>query len=332
MPTLNSEKTIKLALDSIKKQTYRENLIEILVIDGGSKDRTREIAKEYGCRILENPKMQPECAKHIGILNAKGKYAVLLDSDEVLMEKQSLEKKVDILENFPEVKNILTAGLLNPPNFSFVNDYKNRFGEPFSFFMYGIDGGDYVPSLKKKYKVYFENEKFIIFEFSNKDILPIVDGGAHFFNLDYFKKIADIENPGVILKIFNIMSQETRKLAIVKNDFVVHYSTTGLKNYIEKLKWRIIGNIHYNCESGRGAFWAREKLQPGWFRFKKYLFIPFSFSVILPLYASIYLAVSKKQINFILHFPLTVYTAGYIIYQYFFKLINIKPQLKSYGK
>ena len=112
----------------------------------------------------------------------------------------------------------------------------------------------------------------------------------------------------------------------------MHYSITSFKNYIEKVKWRIIGNLHYMGESGSGAFLTKEKIQPKWFRIKKYLFIPFSFSIILPLVVSIYLSISKKQIAFLLHFPLTIYTAYYIIYQYFLKLINIKPQLKSYGK
>jgi len=42
----NSEKTIKKCLESIINQDYPKELVEIIIVDGGSKDRTIEIAKE----------------------------------------------------------------------------------------------------------------------------------------------------------------------------------------------------------------------------------------------------------------------------------------------
>ena len=45
IPTLNSAKFLKECLDSVKKQTYKN--IEVLIIDGGSKDSTVEIIKSY---------------------------------------------------------------------------------------------------------------------------------------------------------------------------------------------------------------------------------------------------------------------------------------------
>lgn len=52
MPAYNAERTIELALRSIRMQTIADQ-IEILVIDGGSTDATREIARQYGAVILE---------------------------------------------------------------------------------------------------------------------------------------------------------------------------------------------------------------------------------------------------------------------------------------
>ncbi len=42
MPVLNSQRTIEKALSSIREQDFPQERIEILVIDGGSKDRTRQ--------------------------------------------------------------------------------------------------------------------------------------------------------------------------------------------------------------------------------------------------------------------------------------------------
>ena len=46
MPTYNSGKTVRMSLESIKNQNFDKNLVEILVVDGGSVDNTIDIAKE----------------------------------------------------------------------------------------------------------------------------------------------------------------------------------------------------------------------------------------------------------------------------------------------
>ena len=63
MATYNSEKTIDKALASIRKQNFTQEEIELLVVDGGSTDSTREIARKYKATILDNPYKLPEPAK-----------------------------------------------------------------------------------------------------------------------------------------------------------------------------------------------------------------------------------------------------------------------------
>src|SRR3989344_3968699 len=139
MPTYNSEHTIEKALQSIRNQTYPQDSIEILVVDGGSTDKTLSIAQKYGCTLLHNSKKLPEFAKYIGIQNAKGSYCVFLDSDEVLTHADSFKAKYNLLKENSEVKNCLIGGLINPPTYPFINEYTSHIGDPFSYFMYGID-------------------------------------------------------------------------------------------------------------------------------------------------------------------------------------------------
>ena len=100
MPTYNSERTIEIALRSVAQQTYRDRT-EVLVVDGGSTDRTKQIAERYGCRVIENLRVQPEYAKLIGLSHAAGRYAVFLDSDEALADERSLERKCVRSRNTP---------------------------------------------------------------------------------------------------------------------------------------------------------------------------------------------------------------------------------------
>ncbi len=78
IPTYNSEKTLKKCLESIKRQTYKN--IEIIVVDKFSKDRTVEIAKKFGAKIIIED-LERTVARNRGIREAKGKYLLSIDSD-----------------------------------------------------------------------------------------------------------------------------------------------------------------------------------------------------------------------------------------------------------
>lgn len=115
MPTLNSEKTIRRVLESIKMQTIYPN-IEVLVIDGGSSDNTLSIASEYGVRILNNPQRIPETAKQVGFREAKGQYIIMQDSDEVLTDERQYEKRLELFEKWPDIYLIIADELIPGKN------------------------------------------------------------------------------------------------------------------------------------------------------------------------------------------------------------------------
>jgi glycosyltransferase involved in cell wall biosynthesis len=85
IPTLNSSDFLAKCLSSIAMQKYPRNLIEIIVVDGGSVDSTIEIAKSFGVdKILSNPLRTGEAAKAIGVNAASGDLVVFIDSDNEL--------------------------------------------------------------------------------------------------------------------------------------------------------------------------------------------------------------------------------------------------------
>lgn len=89
LPTSNSEKTLAKCLESIKNQSYKD--IEVIVVDRFSKDKTVEIAKNYGVRVIQGYLNKPE-ARNVGILNSNGEYIFIADSDFVF--EQGLVKEV----------------------------------------------------------------------------------------------------------------------------------------------------------------------------------------------------------------------------------------------
>lgn len=80
IPCHDEEKYIKKCLDSMMRQTYPKESLEIFVVDGMSLDKTREIAKSYPkpVEILDNPKKLFAAAVNIGIKKAKGDLIMIL--------------------------------------------------------------------------------------------------------------------------------------------------------------------------------------------------------------------------------------------------------------
>jgi len=96
IPTFNSEKTLENTLKSVKNQSYKD--IEIIIVDGYSKDKTLEIAKKFGCKIVQCEGGLLE-ARIKGVRESKGEYVLLLDSDQIL-EKDVLERAVREMDTY----------------------------------------------------------------------------------------------------------------------------------------------------------------------------------------------------------------------------------------
>ena len=81
LPTLNERSHIRDCLDSLKKQDYT-NIVEILVVDGGSSDGTQEIVTADGgsVRLVDNPKMTAAAAMNIGIKESTTDVYVRVDA------------------------------------------------------------------------------------------------------------------------------------------------------------------------------------------------------------------------------------------------------------
>ncbi len=87
IPTWNRESFIRTALDSVFAQTYPEVRLEIIVVDDGSTDGTREILKGYGERIhciLQGNKGIAS-ARNTGVSRSRGDIVTFLDSDDVFV-------------------------------------------------------------------------------------------------------------------------------------------------------------------------------------------------------------------------------------------------------
>jgi glycosyltransferase involved in cell wall biosynthesis len=100
IPTYNRMEAVRRAIESVLAQTYAE--IEIIVVDDGSMDETRDVAASYGHSIkyLYQRNQGPAVARNTGILAVKGQLLAFLDSDD-LWAPDKVERQVDVFMKNP---------------------------------------------------------------------------------------------------------------------------------------------------------------------------------------------------------------------------------------
>jgi len=96
IPAYNAAKTIDLCLGSILKQNFSG--YEVIVVDDGSTDDTREKVKKYPVRLVSKPHGGTPAARNAGFKVSKGDILVFVDSDCVA-KKDLIAKLIEPLKD-----------------------------------------------------------------------------------------------------------------------------------------------------------------------------------------------------------------------------------------
>jgi succinoglycan biosynthesis protein ExoA len=110
IPCWNEGPFVGRFLDSLFAQTYPDDRLEILLVDGMSDDETREIVRQYAfahanLRMIDNPGHRKPDALNLAIRQATGEIVVRLDVHAVY-EDDYLRKCVLALLAHPEADNV----------------------------------------------------------------------------------------------------------------------------------------------------------------------------------------------------------------------------------
>ncbi len=100
IPVYNLEKYIKNCVNMFLNQTYSD--FELIFVDDASCDNTLKILKSFNdsrIKIFSNKKSSAAQARNFGLKNAKGKWIIFFDGDDIC-ENYFLEKMVKKAENF----------------------------------------------------------------------------------------------------------------------------------------------------------------------------------------------------------------------------------------
>jgi len=151
----DEERYIEKCLNSIIANDYPQDRLEILITDGMSEDKTREIIKKYlkqysFIKLLDNPKKFTPFGLNIGIKEAIGEIIIRMDAHAVY-EKDYISKCLKYLEEH-EVDNV--GGIIRtlPGKDTAIAkaiafSLSHPFGAGNSYFRIGLEGPQFVDTV-----------------------------------------------------------------------------------------------------------------------------------------------------------------------------------------
>ena len=102
VPCFNEERTLASTLNSLLKLDYPKNILEIIVVDDGSRDATLEIAKGFAgdprIKILKKENGGKHTAMNLALLHTNAEFIGCLDADSVV-EPEALLRIIPVFED-----------------------------------------------------------------------------------------------------------------------------------------------------------------------------------------------------------------------------------------
>lgn len=126
IPSFNCELYIAETIASVLNQTHKD--IEVIVVDDGSTDRTREIVASFGTsvRLIAQQNAGRCAARNHGIREASGEFICLLDHDDYWYPEK-LSAQLAAFEKYPEAGGVYSGYIV------WNADANGRFPSPESF-------------------------------------------------------------------------------------------------------------------------------------------------------------------------------------------------------
>lgn len=204
----NSQRTIEKTLASIATQTYPKKHIEIIIADGGSTDRTRSIAKQYGAKwiSIDTQYQNAEYNKAVGISKATGEIIAMIDHDNVLPHPRWFERMVQPFIDDMSIVGVETLRYMYDPEAPLLDRYFALFGsgDPIVWYLGKADRLSYIYDRYCLAGTIVKNEPYTVVQFTEKNMPTIGANGflvrravlmkyAHITPGDYFDMDVNID-------------------------------------------------------------------------------------------------------------------------------------------
>jgi glycosyltransferase involved in cell wall biosynthesis len=231
IPTLNNSKILPEFFKHLNKQVYPKRNIELIVVDGGSKDKTIALARKNRARILQNPGVYADIGVSIGMRNASGEILMILAVDNFLKNKYSIRTMANVFED----KRVFAAFPKHASDSSdnFLTRYINTFTDPFNHFVYGYASNG--RTFQKVYKTIEHNKIYDIYDFNFSKEKPLIAFAQGFsIRRGFLKKKEDEFDD---LKPVIRLIKQKKNIAFVHSIKLYHHTLKNFSHLVKKQKW-----------------------------------------------------------------------------------------------
>ena len=258
IPTYNSERTLAQCLESIVGQDYPREKIEIIIADGGSKDKTLEIAEKFKVdKILHNPLRTGEAGKAVGLEAAKNEIMLFQDSDNILDRRDWLRKMV---EPFGDLSIVGAEPLYYTyrKEDSLITRYCALLGmnDPLCLYLGNYDRYSYVTGKWTELAVKtVDNGNYLLLELDEKNI-PTIGANGFLVRARELKKVEYKPYLFDIDVVYQLIRMGQDRFAKVKIG-IVHRFANNIGTFMRKTYRRIRDYLFYERHGMRNYPWRR---------------------------------------------------------------------------
>jgi len=260
IPTLNAASVLEGCLRSISIQDYPKENLEIIIADGGSTDKTLAIAKKFGAKIYKNPLKTGEAGKAVALRHAQGELVALIDSDNILPNKNWLSRMVEPFAD-EEIIGSEPWEFTYRKQDGFIDRYCALMGmnDPLCYFLGNYDRRNVLSGEWTGLSVEQEDKGGWIKVTLRPPSIPTIGAngtilrrepvlksgliGDYFFDIDIIAQLA---------------SKKPVKFAKVKVGIIHLYCGSNIKKFARKQKRRIKDYLYYQKIGARNYPWQKQ--------------------------------------------------------------------------
>lgn len=297
----NAEETIRECLDSIFSQTLSKEDYEVLILDGGSIDKTPEILAFYKNKYPQNIRLIPNTRKFSegagmgkdkGISLSHGKFVALIDHDNILLESSWAETMLGAFNDkkIMAVQSLLSSKKAQGSFLKYINDIGVE--DPYAIPQSLVAQVSLFPQrfhLEKKgnYFSYLPDKRNVLFFGANGCI----------FRREVFDKIGGYTRD---VDISAKMAQRAMIVAIPLKAHIYHKTASNIFKFLFK-KGKYFRRFISEQYKEKDYVWV-ERTHAG--RIKFCLKVCYNLTLLGPLFYSIYQVIHRKSLYWLIHAPL----------------------------
>ncbi len=250
IPAFNAARTVDACLKSIFAQIYPRKEFEVLFLEGYSSDATYEIAKKYPVRMLRNHLKNEDERRIYGLKKAKGRIICLIDTDNVLPEKDWLKKMMQPFED----KEIIFADTLYGtyrPHDRLCVKYNALIGDddPFAMYLGLYSRWSYITNDWTGCPYQAEDQgTYLKARFLDANRIPAMGSNGFFIRKEVLTKY--IKNSWIHSDIqWRLMHDGYNCFAKVKTAYI-HDQRRFFRNKIRRIKRRLAHEVKFEYNYG----------------------------------------------------------------------------------